>query len=425
MNNGFKLICSCLAVAATATPVAAQEAGEVNIGVSFARTKLVDKGDVFTDGVQDPEAAYETREAYHSEVKVEYFPVDSVALVGSASTPLTTNNIPAGSLAGLPNLGDDEFVMLTAGAAFYPLKGAVRPYIGGGIAFQITTQERDGLAVGLNIPNAHGPYVNAGLKVAVNNGLDVFVDARKAWYSTAATGLLPLDESFTTFAEVYADAVLDPLTLQLGLGTRFGHSNDAALQPEPREAGDVVVKAGLTNLRLRDEIDLAVAGVAQEGAGDSTFEHQIPSVQLAYFLTDALAINATLGVPPKISVYGAGAIGPLPRLGKVRYGPTLLSLQYHLPTTGRIRPYVGAGVSYMIVFDTDDGAFENLELSNDIGPAFEAGVEFAVGPKTGLFLDVKKAFLRPTATGTFQGLQVVGDTKLDPWAFTAGLSFTL
>ena len=424
MRNTVKLVCSAAICAAMATPAMAQEAGEVNVAASVARTKLIDKGEVFTNGVQDPEAAYETREAYHSVVTVEYFPVDKISLVGSISTPLTTNNIPAGSLAGLPNLGDDEFVMATAGAAFYPVKGAIRPYVGGGIAFQITTQERDGLAVDLDIPNAHGPYVNAGIKASVNRNFDVFFDARKAWYSTAATGLLPLDETYTSFADVLANAELDPFTLQLGLNTRFGHSGEDTAAPAPRQAGDIVLKGGITNLRLRDEVDLSVGGAPFANAGLSTFEHQTVSVQAGYFLTDALALNATLGFPPKISVYGAGSIGALPMLGKVRYGPTVFTLQYHFPTSGRVRPYVGAGAAYMIVFGTNDGAFENLEIENDLSPALEAGVDFAVSAKTGMFVEVKKAFLRPTATGNFLGADVIGDTKLDPLAVTAGVSFS-
>jgi len=33
-----------------------------------------------------------------------------------------------------------------------------------------------------------------------------------------------------------------------------------------------------------------------------------------------------------------------------------------------------------------------------------------------------KTPLRPTATGTFQGMDVVGEARLDPWALTTGAS---
>jgi outer membrane protein W len=40
-----------------------------------------------------------------------------------------------------------------------------------------------------------------------------------------------------------------------------------------------------------------------------------------------------------------------------------------------------------------------------------------------MFVDVKKALLRPRSTGIFEGMPVVGKTRLDPWAFTAGAAF--
>lgn len=356
---------------------------------------------------------------------MSWFPVDHVALDASISTPATTNNIPAGSLAGTPNLGDDEFVLGTIGASVHPLSGRVRPYAGGGWAFQFTSQERDGLAVGLDIKNTSGPYLNGGVKVGVTDRLDIFADVRKAWYTTRASAQLPLDATYTSFADVTADAQLDPLTIQLGLSTRFGAAGGPGSPVRDRAAGDFVVKLGLTNLSLADKIDLMVGGAPFPGAGLSTFEHQTVSAQFAYFFADTIAFNATLGFPPTLSIYGAGSIGALPMLGKATYGPTAFTLQWHPVKSGRVRPYVGVGGSYMIVFDTQDGAFADLEVENDLGFAFEAGVDFPMDDRFSLFLDVKKALLRPKATGSFMGAPVVGQTRLDPWALTAGISVKL
>ena len=413
------------AVALISASAAAQQAGELDVQASIARTKLADKGEIFENSVQDPAAAYSTRETYHQIVGVSYFPVNHIAIDASISTPATTDNEPAGSLAGTPNLGDDEFVLGTIGASVHPFSGAIRPYVGGGLALQFTTQERDGLAVGLNVPNAHGPYANAGVKFALGKRLDVFVDARKAWYTTRASGKLPLDATYTTFADVVANARLDPFTVQLGLSTRFGAAGDDNAPVRDRQAGDFVVKLGVTSLSLADKIDLMVGGAPYPGAGLSTRAHQTASAQFAYFFTDTLAANATLGFPPTIKIFGAGSIGALPMLGKTTYGPTALTLQWHPVKSGRVRPYLGVGASYMIVFDSQDGAFQNLHIDNDLAPAFEAGVDMPFTDRMGLFLDAKKALLRPRSTGTFQGLAVEGQTRLDPWALTVGVSYRL
>lgn len=413
------------AVALSAAPAIAQEKGDSFVRIAAARTKLVDKGDVKTNGVLDPLADYETREAYHGVLTVGYFPIPSLAIEASISTPLTTNNIPAGSLAGVPNLGDDEFVLATLGASVHPFRGRISPYVGGGIQVQLTTQERDGLGVNLNIPNAHGPYVHAGVDFKVDERWGVFFDVRKAFYHTNATGLLPLDATFTSFAAIDAKAELDPLTIQLGAVARFGRAAKAAGPADFSATGNRwAVRAGLSALELADRAQMVVGGTALSGEGISTFEHHTPSIQIGRFLTRNVAVNATLGLPPKIDIFGAGSIGGLPKLGRISYGPTALTLQYHFRRSGRIRPYVGAGASYLIVFDTTDGAFQDLKVKNDLGPAFEAGTDFMIARDFGLFVDVKKAFLRPKASGTFEGASVEVATKLDPWVFSGGFLFS-
>lgn len=413
-----------LLLATAATPAAAQESGDTFVRVAAARTKLVDKGDIFVNGVEDPAAGYETRDAFHGIVTAGHYVIDGVAIEASVSTPATTNNVPAGSLAGTPNLGDDEFILLTLGGSYHPFKGPVSPYVGGGIQVQLTTQERDGLGVNLNIPNAHGPYVHAGIDFKLNSRWGIFADVRKAWYHTNASGLLPLDATFTNFAAVTAKAELDPLIIQIGATAHFGRrAREEAPVDFSNDDSDWTLRAGLASLSLADKAQMVVAGVPLQGEGVSTFEHWTPTVQIGRFLTRNIAVNATLGLPPKIDVYAAGSIGALPKLGEVTYGPTAFTLQYHPTRSGRFRPYVGAGVSYMIVFDTNDGAFQDLEVENDLALAFEAGTDIMIGRKWGLFLDIKKAMLRPKATGTFQGAPVEVSAKLDPWVFSGGVSF--
>jgi len=411
----------CALSVLAAQPAYSQDAGDVTVRAAASRTKLVDNGEIRVNGVVDPTAGYETRDTYHGTVSVTYFPIDSVGIDGSIATPATTDNLPAGSLAGTPNLGDDEFVLATLGVRLQPLRGRFSPYVAGGIQFHLTTQERDGLGVNLNIPSTSGPYVEGGVEFNLTPRFGVFVSARKAWYHTNASGLLPLDATFTTFAQVDAKAELDPLTIQAGGLVRFGHAAQAdSLALIGPDFSRWTIRGGVTSLSLADRVDLNVGGAPFAGAALSTYEHATPTVQVGYFLLPNVALNATLGVPPTIDVHGGGSIGALPTLGRVTYGPMALTAQFHPLRSGRIRPWLGAGLSYMIVFGTDDGAFQNLEVGNDLGFAFEAGSDFMISQRWSLFAEVKKALLRPVTTGTFNGLPVVGQTRLDPWAFTIG-----
>lgn len=63
------LLSTAAAVAILGTgPAMAQEAGDSFARVAAARTKLIDKGEVRTNGVLDPAADYKTRETFHGEV---------------------------------------------------------------------------------------------------------------------------------------------------------------------------------------------------------------------------------------------------------------------------------------------------------------------------------------------------------------------
>lgn len=421
------LICASALSALAAVPAQAQDAGESYVRVGVARTKLVDKGQTYVNGVYDPTSAYTTRPGVQGIFTLGYYPIKHVAIEGSISSPMTTDNTPAGSLAGTPNLGDDDFINATLGVSYHPFSGRVRPYVGGGYIRHQTIQTRDGLAVGLHVPSANGYYASAGIEFGVTKNLDVFFEGRKGWYSTNATGKLPLDATYTTFADVRGHAVLNPVTIQAGITAHFGkHGLDDESKPVDLSVPDKskwLIKAGVTNLALADEVQLTLGGAPVAGAGLSTRAHPTPSIQVGRFVSDHIAVNLTLGFPPEIAIYGAGSVGALPKLGSVRYGPTALTLQYHPFRTGVVRPYVGAGLSYMLVFGAKDGALSNLHVNNDLGFAFEAGTEVMLRNNFGLFVDVKKALLRPTTTGTLNGMAVVGRTRLDPLAITGGASY--
>ncbi|MGZ8281520.1 MAG: OmpW/AlkL family protein [Allosphingosinicella sp.] len=205
------------AAAFVATPGQAQEAaqpdGYARLGV--ARVKLADEGEIFINGVQDPQAGYSTPEDWVVSAELGWFVLDQVAVQVSATSPATTSNIPAGSLAGLPSLGDDSFSVFTLTGNFHPLRGGpISPYVGGGLAWHHTWDTDDGLAANLEIGDAVGPVVQAGVEVALGGRFALYFEARQAFYSVEASGDLgPL--------RVTADPELDPFFVQGGAVIRF------------------------------------------------------------------------------------------------------------------------------------------------------------------------------------------------------------
>ena len=144
--------------------------------------------------------------------------------------------------------------------------------------------------------------------------------------------------------------------------------------------------------------------------------------EIGYHFTEDFAAVATVGFPPAITAYGGGSIAGYGRLESTTFGPSAFTVQYQPFHSDFFRPYVGAGVSYMIIFSTHDGAVQNAGLSNDLAPALEVGSEFAVDDRFGLFVEAKKAFLSSKTTGTIGGYPLTGSADIAPWVFSLGLS---
>lgn len=195
----------------------------------------------------------------------------------------------------------------------------------------------------------------------------------------------------------------------------------AAIAQEGESEAKWFVRPGITGISMADGLTLSLAGTPVPDTDDNTKFHVTPTIQIGRFIGDNFSIALTVGIPPTIDVDGKGPVlGPLGKLASTTYGPATLMAHYRPVKSGTVQPYLGAGLCYMIVFDADDGAFENVEIDNDIGPAFEVGADIMLTKKHGLFVEVKKAFLRTDARGTFMGAPVDARAKLDPWAFSIG-----
>jgi outer membrane protein len=138
-----------------------------------------------------------------------------------------------------------------------------------------------------------------------------------------------------------------------------------------------------------------------------------------------LGVSLTGGIPPLASVKGAGTLAPLGELGKIRYGPTVLTMHYHVGGLGRWEPYVGGGAVLLLVFDNRDGAVSRLKVDNHWGGAVQAGVEYKVAQRLSLYLDFKKAALKTNATAVLGNTPIRANIRLNPAVVSGGLSLRL
>ena len=192
------------------------------------------------------------------------------------------------------------------------------------------------------------------------------------------------------------------------------------------DGGQWFVKPGITQITMEKKLDLTVGGQTVPGAQLDTKPSTTLSVAIGRYFAPHWAVVATVGIPPRINANGGGTIAPYGKLMEPTFGPMALTAQWHPVDTGVVRPYVGVGAAYMIIFKDKDGAVEQAHMTNDLAPVAELGSDFMWNKKQGFYLDVKKALLETKATGNLFGAPiypVVGKAKVHPLVATAGLTF--
>ncbi|KAK0350341.1 hypothetical protein LTR94_029410, partial [Friedmanniomyces endolithicus] len=94
---------------------------------------------------------------------------------------------------------------------------------------------------------------------------------------------------------------------------------------------------------------------------------------------------------------------------------------YHITGLGPVKPYLGAGVNYTIIFKTKDRLLQDFKAKDTVGPVLQGGVDIALNKSFGIYFDAKKIFATsdttwklPTPAGLAPGTAKV---KLDPLTF--------
>ena len=153
-------------------------------------------------------------------------------------------------------------------------------------------------------------------------------------------------------------------------------------------------------------------------SGASVFVDNIivPELDITYFWTDKIATELILATS-KHDVETAGGTD----LGSVWVLPPQLTAQYHFqPENDIFRPYVGAGLGYMLYFNEKDGALPNMEYDSGISYVFQAGADFPLDDHWAFNVDAKRVYHNVEASTN--GTQAA-DVDLDPWVVGVGIGY--
>lgn len=152
------------------------------------------------------------------------------------------------------------------------------------------------------------------------------------------------------------------------------------------------------------------------GAALNAFLTDRVSAEFAVWLVDFEANVRS----PLVSPFGVGDLEMM---------PITVTLQYHFNPEGRIDPYIGAGVAYVLFDELSDfpNAGTNLraiDVDDDFGWVANAGLSFDVTPRFAIIGDVKYVPVDAAATAVFAtGPEQEFDLEVSPIIVSVGLSY--
>jgi len=160
----------------------------------------------------------------------------------------------------------------------------------------------------------------------------------------------------------------------------------AAAPAFAQSAGDWTLGIGLHQVDPKSDNGKLAAGTLPL-AVDSDAK---PSITFEYFVKDNLGVEVLGALPFKhdISVKGVG------KVGQTKHLPPTVTLQYHFNSAGKVSPLLGLGLNYTTFFSEDtQGALagSKLKLGDSWGLAAHAGLDFKVGEKSAIRVDVRWA----------------------------------
>ena len=173
---------------------------------------------------------------------------------------------------------------------------------------------------------------------------------------------------------------------------------------------------GLKVLNLDPDVESATSIGGEATVDDDT----VPELDIRYFITDNIAIEAILGTTEHNVAAVGTALGNV-NLGTVKVLPPTFTLQYHFNSESRFLPYIGAGINYTFFYDDNPGDAVGVSYKDDFGFALNIGFDYVINENNYFNIDIKKYTL---STDTVIDAGAAGiataSVDLDPLAISIG-----
>jgi outer membrane protein len=181
-------------------------------------------------------------------------------------------------------------------------------------------------------------------------------------------------------------------------------------------SGAAIADQGPWMVRAR-AVNLDMANKDSTGLGLSVDNKTIPEIDVSYFINKNVAVELVLTVPQKQTVSSSALAADI---GSFKHLPPTVTLQYHFDNFTGFTPYVGAGVNYTKITQTNLLNGDATLDSHSWGSAFQAGVDFPIDKNLSFNIDVKKVNLK---TDVYVSGVNSGTLKLNPLLVGVGIGY--
>ena len=147
-------------------------------------------------------------------------------------------------------------------------------------------------------------------------------------------------------------------------------------------------------------------------------------LDISYFFTENIAAELVLAYAQHDVTAENTDLGNID-LGSLDLLPPTLTLQYHFMPKNAFRPYVGAGLSYVLIPNEDSGPVATAVDYDDgqVGFALQAGFDYFFTKNWCVNVDVKKVWVDVDVTVHALGTTVSTTVDVDPWLFGVGIGY--
>ncbi|WP_109467423.1 OmpW/AlkL family protein [Albibacillus kandeliae] len=170
--------------------------------------------------------------------------------------------------------------------------------------------------------------------------------------------------------------------------------------------GDWTLGIGIINVNPKSD-NGSVAGAATT-IDDST---QL-SLTGEYFIRDNLGIEILAATPFEHDISLGGAFA-----GSTKQLPPTISVNYHFPTRGNFKPFVGLGLNYTTFFE-ESSPLGDLKLDDSFGLAASIGADWQISERGALRMNIR--YMDISTDATLNGT-AIGTAEIDP--VTLGVSY--